>query len=137
MQSTTFGRLCIKHRIDLRKTYPCPKKGEHYTVSYNNLVIHDIDSQMMSIFIIPKYCLPYVEYLLLPETSNLKPLCDDATISSNLDDIFDSGFNSNQFILSLGRGIRINYPKNNINIVRLDVTHNTSEGSLDIDGVSW
>jgi len=31
MQSTTFGRLCIKHRIDLRRTYPCPKKGEHYS----------------------------------------------------------------------------------------------------------
>lgn len=32
MQSSTFGRLCITHRIDLRGTYTCPKKEVHYRV---------------------------------------------------------------------------------------------------------
>lgn len=32
MQSSTFGRLCITQRIDLRGTYTCPKKGVHYKV---------------------------------------------------------------------------------------------------------
>ena len=32
MQSSTFGRLCITQRIDLRGTYNCPKKDVHYTV---------------------------------------------------------------------------------------------------------
>ena len=32
MQSSTFGRLCITQRIDLRGTYTCPKKEVHYTV---------------------------------------------------------------------------------------------------------
>lgn len=31
MQSSTFGRLCITQRIDLRGTYNCPKKEVHYT----------------------------------------------------------------------------------------------------------
>ena len=31
MQSSTFGRLCITQRIDLRGTYTCPKKEVHYT----------------------------------------------------------------------------------------------------------
>ncbi len=30
MQSSTFGRLCITQRIDLRGTYTCPKKEVHY-----------------------------------------------------------------------------------------------------------
>ena len=34
---STFGRLCITHRIDLRWTYSCPKKGVHYTSDQINL----------------------------------------------------------------------------------------------------
>ena len=30
MQSSTFGRLCITQKIDLRVTYNCSKKGIHY-----------------------------------------------------------------------------------------------------------
>lgn len=33
MQSSTFGRLCITQRIDVRETYTYPKKGVHYTSS--------------------------------------------------------------------------------------------------------
>ena len=38
MQSTTFGRLCITHRIDLRWTYSCPKKGVHYNDSKTSMI---------------------------------------------------------------------------------------------------
>ncbi len=31
MQSSSFGRLCITQRIDLRGTYTCPKKEVHYS----------------------------------------------------------------------------------------------------------
>ena len=31
MQSSTFGRLCITQRINLRGTYTCPKKWVHYS----------------------------------------------------------------------------------------------------------
>lgn len=35
MQSSTVGRLCTALAIDLRRTYSCPKKGEHYIVLCN------------------------------------------------------------------------------------------------------
>lgn len=107
------------------------------SIQYKDISIHDIDSQMMSIFIIPRYCLPYVEYIKMPESSNLTPLTEEATICSNIDEILSDNFNSSQFVLYLARGIRITQPTNNFIYIRLDITHNTSEGSLDIESVSW
>jgi len=46
MQSTAFGRLCIKHKIDLRRTYPCPKKGEHYRKNMTRLNDSEHNAQM-------------------------------------------------------------------------------------------
>lgn len=39
MQSSTFGRLCITQRIDLRGTYTCPKKGVHYTIFLSSCMV--------------------------------------------------------------------------------------------------
>ena len=33
MQNSTVGRLCITQPIDLRRTYSCPKKGNHFLTS--------------------------------------------------------------------------------------------------------
>ena len=48
MQSTTFGRLCITHRIDLRWTYSCPKKGIHYN-GYNGGIFGPFQYEILNL----------------------------------------------------------------------------------------
>ena len=105
---------------------------------YKGVTIHSIDSQMMSIFVIPKNCLPYVEYIGVSQTANLKPLDDaDTSLYSNLDQILAPDFERSTFFLTLARGVRITSLKSGYKCIRLDVTHNSSEGNLDIDNVQW
>lgn len=105
--------------------------------TYRGVAIHSIDSQMMSIFVIPKTCLPYVEYIGVSKTSYLKPLDDTEALYGNLDEMLAPDFDKSTFLLALGRGVRITSLKSGYKCVRLDVTHNSSEGKLDIDDVKW
>lgn len=104
---------------------------------YKGVAIHSIDSQMMSIFVIPKICLPYVECIGVSQTANLKPLDDTDTLYSNLDQMLAPDFERSTFLLTLARGVRITSLKSGYKCIRLDVTHNSSEGNLDIDNVQW
>lgn len=104
---------------------------------YKGVAIHSIDSQMMSIFVIPKICLPYVEYIGVSQTANLKPLDDTDTLYSNLYQMFAPDFERSTFFLTLARGVRITSLKSGYKCIRLDVSYNSSEGNLDIDNVQW
>ena len=104
---------------------------------YKGVAIHSIDSQMMSIFVIPKACLPYVEYIGVSQTAHLTPLDDTDTLYSNLDEMLAPDFEKSTFFLTLARGVRITSLKSGYKCIRLDVTHNSAEGKLDIDKVQW
>lgn len=104
---------------------------------YKGVTIHSIDSQMMSIFVIPKACLPYVDYIGVSQTANLIPLDDTDTLYSNLDEMRAPDFEKSTFFLTLARGVRITSLKSDYKCIRLDVTHNSSEGKLDIDNIKW
>lgn len=88
---------------------------------YKGVTIHSIDSQMMSIFVIPQNCLPYVEYIGVSQTANLKPLDDaDTSLYSNLDQILAPDFERSTFFLTLARGVRITSLKSGYKCIRLD-----------------
>lgn len=50
MQSSTFGRLYITQRIDLRGTYTCPKRGTLQYLKQKESNRHDLqnDSERVS-----------------------------------------------------------------------------------------
>ena len=104
--------------------------------TYKGVEIHSMDIQMMSIFVIPKTCLPYVEYIKSQPVGNLVPL-GDSGLYSNLDEVSDPNFDRSTFLLTIARSVRITSLKTGYKCVRLDVTHNSSEGYLDIDNVKW
>lgn len=105
--------------------------------TYKGVSVHSIDSQMMSIFVIPRVCLPFVDYMKISPTPNLKPLDKTETLYGNLDEMLSPEYDKSTFFLTLARGVRITSLKHGYHCVRLDVTHNTSEGTLDIDNVKW
>lgn len=105
--------------------------------TYRGVEVHSIDSQMMSIFVIPKCCLPFVEYTGISPTPNLQPMDDSNTLFSNLHEMLAPGFDQSTFFMTLARGVKITSLKDSYRCIRLDVTHNSSEGALDIDIVKW
>lgn len=105
--------------------------------TYKGVFIHTIDSQMQSIFVIPKSCLPFVEYLGLSPTPNLKPLDNTNTLYSNLDEMLAEDYDKSTFFLTIARAVKITSVKDGYMCIRLDVTHNTSEGELDINNINW
>lgn len=58
-------------------------------------------------------------------------------VYSNLDEMRAPDFEKSTFFLTLARGVRITSLKSGYKCIRLDVTHNSSEGNLDIDNVKW
>ena len=105
--------------------------------TYRGVKVHSIDSQMMSLFVIPKSCLPFVEYTGISPTPNLQPLDDSNTLFSNLHEMLAPGFDQSTFFMTLARGVKITSLKDGYRCIRLDVTHNSSEGALDIENVKW
>lgn len=105
--------------------------------TYKGVTIHRIDSQMKSIFIIPKRCLPFVEYMGIAPTPNLQPLDETNTLYSNLDEMLDEDYDKSTFFMTIARGVKITSLKESYKCIRLDVTHNASEGELDINIIKW
>lgn len=105
--------------------------------TYRGVEVHSIDSQMMSLFVIPKRCLPFVEYTGISPTPNLQPLDDSNKLFSNLHEMLAPGFDQSTFFMTLARGVKITSLKDGYRCIRLDVTHNSSEGALDIENVKW
>ena len=105
--------------------------------TYRGVKVHSIDSQMMSLFVIPKICLPFVEYTGISPTPNLQPLDDSNTLFSNLHEMLAPSFDQSTFFMTLARGVKITSLKDGYRCIRLDVTHNSSEGALDIENVKW
>ena len=105
--------------------------------TYKDIFIHSIDSQMLSIFVIPKECLPFVEYTSISPATNMRPLDESNTLYSNIDDISVPGFNQSLFFLTLARGVKMTWLKDGFRCIKLDVTHDSSEGDLDLNNVNW
>lgn len=111
--------------------FVCTINGE----SYKNVEIHTIDGQDLTIYVIPKSILPYVEYKESEPYSTLKEIASNSRIYSNIDDVLDPSFNSNQFMLNIRRYAEIHYIESDIPAICLNVTHDTSLGMLDFDKI--
>ena len=51
--------------------------------------------------------------------------------------MLESGLNKSKNIMTLAHGVKITSLKDGYRCIRLDVTHNSSEGALDIENVKW
>lgn len=105
--------------------------------SYDGAKIYSIDCNLSKVFILKKSELPYVEYVKASPNSGLNPIENDTVLCSNIDDMLDENFHSDSFLMCLSRGVKIYSLKDGFKCVCLNVTHDASQGDLDLKKVSW
>lgn len=105
--------------------------------SYRGAYIYDIDCKLSKLYVVSKEELPFVEYVVASPNSGLTPIGSNTVLCSNIDELLDENFHSDRFLMCLSRGVKIYSLKDGFKCVCLNITHDVSQGKMDLEKVSW